>query len=228
MRKLEVICDSDGVSVAAYHVPTDLWEDHLHFLQEAEAAQKRNRERKRNRNLRCSLLLLFGHFEGVVNEVLELIDEMGILKEVQNLLIELSNSLEPGKREFGKKKLRELKKLRKDLSPLCNKTLLIRFILVLNEVKLPKLHYKVSKDFRNLISHPPSKSPQKSLEKEVWTDSYLYNNLTVEKVSEVSQMIAEWLDAVCHEFEISRLYDTEKASKDLAVKLGVIRETREI
>ncbi|MFA6287460.1 MAG: hypothetical protein WC661_08750 [Opitutaceae bacterium] len=72
MKKGKVITATIGlngnVEITAYCLATDSWQDHQYFLAEAiklEHADKRGS----NRSLRAALLILFSHFEGVINQI---------------------------------------------------------------------------------------------------------------------------------------------------------------
>ena len=63
---------TDGtVKGGAYCLSTDSWQDHVHFMREAEALAKTGDARSANRALRASLLFLFAHLEGVVDRLVE-------------------------------------------------------------------------------------------------------------------------------------------------------------
>jgi hypothetical protein len=60
---------SDGtVQISAYCLATDSWQDHKYFLGEATKLEQSDK-RGSNRSLRAALLILFSHFEGVINQI---------------------------------------------------------------------------------------------------------------------------------------------------------------
>jgi hypothetical protein len=70
--KREFIFDfaPDGtVLFAAYCLRTDSWHDYLAFMTDAECSIAVGDLRNSNRFLRAALICLFGHIEGVVNEI---------------------------------------------------------------------------------------------------------------------------------------------------------------
>jgi hypothetical protein len=67
-KKLIVRIGTEGdVTIAAYCLSTDSWQDYLSFNEEAKGALKNGDYRQGNRYLRAGLLFLFSHLEGVVN-----------------------------------------------------------------------------------------------------------------------------------------------------------------
>jgi hypothetical protein len=71
-----ITIDNDGnMTIAAYCLRSDSWDDYKAFLKEARLAGMHDDARARARYLRAALTSLFAHLEGVVKEVL---DECGI------------------------------------------------------------------------------------------------------------------------------------------------------
>jgi hypothetical protein len=69
-KQIVITVGPDGtISSSAYCLPTDLWQDYLYFLNEAEVYDLRGKKRSANRCLRAALLCLFSHLEGMVHQI---------------------------------------------------------------------------------------------------------------------------------------------------------------
>ena len=65
-----ITIDTSGhATIAAYCLKTDSWYDYLAFKLDAKQAEEKGEFRKNNRYLRASLICLFSHLEGFVNDV---------------------------------------------------------------------------------------------------------------------------------------------------------------
>jgi len=190
-KKIIITIHAEGnTEIAAYCLTTDSWQDHKFFTADAERFLASSNIRAANRSLRASLLFLFAHFEGVVDQVI------------------LEHKLQVGQYDR-----------------LCDKTKVIRDHLPRGK-RLPYLNVRLGKAIRDILVHP---GIEKALaEDAVKDETTVYSDLTLESITDLSSMIANWLDSVCRFYNTQRFTDTKNMTKELADILGDKSETTEV
>lgn len=108
---------------------------------------------------------------------------------------------------------------------LCDKTKVIREHLPSGK-RLPYLNIRLGKAIRDILVHP---GIEKALaEDAVKDETTVYSDLTLKSITDLSSMIANWLDSVCRFYNTQRFTDTKNMAREWADIFGDKSETTEV
>lgn len=195
--KVEIIISDGGhVTIKAVDLTGDVWDDYLHYIEQARGSQSSNDLHGTNRGLRAALGNLIAHLEGVVS---------GLYLKLQST----RSDFKPLKRPDGRCTLKvQISDLRKHARQQMRR-------------HLPYLRLRL-KALRDILVHPtitkidPDGPPGYKIE---LSEVDLFD-LTISTLSADGEHISQWLDRVCTLYSYTRIHDTRKIVDDFKAKLG--------